>query len=104
MNNKRLFLTGLIQAAGLTVYCTLVSLIFVYGKNIFGNTPGLWASAVFLIIFAMSALICALITLGYPVYVYLRDNDINTAARIAVYTAGWLFLFTLIMLAARVLL
>jgi len=57
---------GFIQALGLSIYCGLVGIIFWKGNTWFGNNHSMIGSFAMLSLFVVSALICALIALGYP--------------------------------------
>ncbi len=91
-----LCLISFLQALGLALYCSLVALLFWKGNHLLGNVPNYWGPVLFLIIFATSALISALIVLGYPVYLIWQKKEIKKAIRLAGYTAGWLVGFALI--------
>ncbi|MCL5676069.1 MAG: hypothetical protein M1120_02985 [Patescibacteria group bacterium] len=89
---------GFLQAFGLVLYCSLVAVVFWQGNNWFGKTNNLLGPAVFLLIFVTSALVCALISLGYPIFIFWDKKNTKAALTIVGYTAGWLVFFVLLFL------
>ena len=89
-------LISFLQALGLAIYCSLVALLFWKGNHLFGNDSNYWGPVLFLIIFTTSALISALIVLGYPIYLIWQKKQIAMALRLIGYTAGWLIAFALL--------
>ncbi|MFH1407580.1 MAG: hypothetical protein ABIG91_00880 [Patescibacteria group bacterium] len=87
---------GFLQALGLVFYCGLVSLLFWQGNNLFGNTPNYWGPVLFLIIFSFSALVCALVTLGYPFFIFWEEKKTKKALKLVSLTALWLLVFILL--------
>jgi len=82
-----------LQALGLSAYCGIVALLIWQGENLFGKMTSFWGPVLFLVLFATSALICALIVLGYPIYLFWQKKERVLALKIAGYTAGWLIFF-----------
>lgn len=99
----RLVRLSLFQALGVVGYCSLVGVLFWRGEAWFGNVPSYLGPLLFLILFSTSALICAVVTLGYPAILIWRDKQLVLAVKLAGLTAGWLVGFTLLVLAAIVL-
>lgn len=91
-------MVGFLQALGLTIYCGLVSLIFWQGNRLFGNVPNYLGPLLFLIIFTTSALVSALITLGYPFLLFWEKKQTKEALKLVGYTACWLLLIAAILL------
>lgn len=89
-------LISFLQALGLALYCSLVATLFWKGNNLFGNDPNYWGPVLFLIIFTTSALVSALLVLGYPIYLFWQKKQITKALRLIGYTAGWLIGFVLL--------
>ena len=89
---------GFLQALGLIVYCGLVGFIFWKGNTWFGNLNNIIGPVIMLSIFVVSALICALIALGYPLMLFWDKKETKGALKLVTYTAGWLLLFVLIIL------
>lgn len=99
----RLVRLSLFQALGVVGYCGLVGVVFWWGNEWFGKIPNYWGPLLFLVLFSTSALICAVITLGYPAILIWRDKQPVLAVKLAGLTAGWLAGFTLLILTALVL-
>lgn len=66
-----------------------------YGNQLFGRKPSFWAPVLFLIVFCASALVSALITLGYPVILIWKKNEVTKALKLVAFTAFWLMVFIL---------
>ena len=83
---------GFLQASFLFVYVFFCSLFFAnppFGKSIANTFLG---PLMFLLLFVISALICALISLGYPLYLAF-NKQIRKAIVIILWTLIWLILF-----------
>lgn len=100
--NKKLSLVRIsfLQALGLALYCALVGVFFWKGECLFGPAQNFLAPAVVLIIFVTSALVCALIVLGYPIILFWEKKQTTEALKLVAYTTVWLALFFLLALAA----
>ncbi|MEJ2347746.1 MAG: hypothetical protein P8Y17_00910 [Patescibacteria group bacterium] len=96
MKKKSLPLIAFLQALGLTVYCSLVAVIFWKGNTWFGPQNNLIGPTMVLVLLVVSVLICALIAFGYPVFLFWQKKETNRALKLVAYTAGWLVLFVLI--------
>jgi len=97
-------LIAFLQALGLVVYCNFVGLLVWRGEKLFGPPFGFWGPAFFFVVFSLSALIAALMTLGYPVVLFWVRKKRKTAIRLVLYTAGWLVLLAFIYLLLLVIL
>ena len=84
-----------LQALGLAFYCGLIAILFWKGNQLFGNTPNFWGPALFLIVFTTSALVSALLVLGYPFFLFWQKKQTQKAIRLVGYTAAWLVGFIL---------
>jgi len=82
------------QALGLAVYCALVGIIFWKGNTWFAK-PGYFGPVLVLLLFATSALICALVVFSYPFYLFWEKKQTQNALKLVAYTAGWAVLFIL---------
>lgn len=91
-------LIGLIQAFCLSLYCALVGVIFWKGNAWFGKANNLTGPFAMLSLFVVSALICALIALGYPFIIFWDKKNTKQALKMVVYTSSWLILFVVITL------
>ena len=91
MQNDSLKWHGLAQAGGVVAYCSLVGLLFWKGSEIFGKVPTYFGPVAFLLLFSVSALICALIVFYHPYKLFFAGKK-NQAVNLVLYTAGWLFI------------
>jgi len=99
MNKLSPLFIGLIQSVGLSLYCALVGTIFWRADTWFGNDSSILGPFAMLSLFVVSALICALIALGYPFIVFWDKKNTKQAIKLIIYTAGWLIFFITITLA-----
>jgi hypothetical protein len=88
---------GFVQALGVVGYCSLVGFVIWKGNQIFDNNPGYTGPLTFLMLFSVSALMCALIVFYRP-YILFFENKKKEALDLVVFTAGWLFLFLVILI------
>lgn len=87
---------GGLQALGLVSYIALIGTIINNAQTFFGRIDHtIFAPILFLTLFSVSALISALVTLGYPFLVFWDRKNTRQALEIVVYTAAWLVLFIL---------
>ncbi len=89
---------GFLQAAGLTVYCLLVGVLFWQGNSLFGPPFSFVGPAMFLVLFVASALISALLTLGYPGVLFFKEKETVKALKLIFYTASWLVVFIFLLM------
>ena len=85
-----------LQGLGLVVYCGLVGLLMWKGESWFGSLKAPLGSVLFLLLFIFSAIICALIALGYSFLIFWEGKNTKKAIRLVAYTTLWLFLFILL--------
>jgi len=98
-NNKfSLGFIGFLQSLGLFSYCSLVGLLFWKGNEWFGKVPNFWGPLLFLSLFVVSSLICALLALGYPIFLFWEKKKKAEALRLVGWTALWLVLFVLLIM------
>jgi hypothetical protein len=83
-----------LQATGLVIYCSLIGLLFWQGENLFGPPFTFLIPAMFLVLFVVSAIISALIVLGYPFILFWEKKKTIEALKLVIFTAGWLGFFT----------
>lgn len=82
------------QALGLVVYCSLVGLLFWQGSTwIEPISHSSLGPTLFLVLFVASAMICALLALGYPFLLFWEEKQTAKALKLVAYTAAWLALF-----------
>lgn len=93
MNKKiadaSLFLLSFFQALGVSVYISLVSLIFWRGNEWFGSVDSYLSPILVLILLVMSALICGVIVFAQP-FLFWQAKRPKKALKLVVYTAAWL--------------
>ena len=100
---------GLVQALGVTTYCGLVGLIFWKGNEIFGKMANYAGPVTFLLLFIVSALICAAIVFYQPYKLFFDGNlpagrqGKREAVDLVLYTTGFLFFFFIVFLLLAVL-
>lgn len=88
---------GLLQALGVTIYCSLVGFFMWNANQIFGKMPSLFGPIAFLLLFSVSALICGLLVFYQPYKLFFAGKK-KEAVDLVVYTAAWLFVFFLVFL------
>jgi len=96
---KKKFSLGFVaflQATGLVLYCSLVGLLFWQGNNLFGPPFTFIGPAMFLVLFVVSAMISALIVLGYPFVLFWEKKKTSEALKLVICTAAWLAFFTVL--------
>ena len=86
------------QALAITLYCSLVGVLFWQGNNLFGPPFTFLGPTLFLVLFIVSAVICALLALGHPFILFWEKKQTKEALRLIAYTAAWLFFFFLLIL------
>lgn len=89
---------GFLQALGVVLYCGLVALFFWKGNEVFGVAPNYLGPLLVLLLFVFSALVCALIVLGYPITLFWEKKETGKALRLVTYSALWIFFFLLSLL------
>ena len=100
-SSRREFWQGLLQAVGVTAYCSLVGLLFWKGNELFGKAPNYAGPVAFLLLFSVSGLICGLIVFYRPYFLFFSGKK-KEAADVVLATAGWLFIFLLIFLSVAI--
>lgn len=100
---KSLVTISLLQASGLVGYISLVAIIFWKGNEWFGKMGNTYLGPLTVLsLFAVSALICALITLGYPFTLWQKGKG-KDALKVVIYTALWVVGFILLFLLSQVI-
>lgn len=94
---KKTIQFSLLHALGIAIYVGLVATLMQNGDRLFGKMDHLVGPIGFLMLFTLSALVVGSLSLGKPIMLYL-DGKKKEAVSLFLYTAGWLFLFTLITL------
>jgi hypothetical protein len=100
--NLSLSFIAFLQALGLVAYCSLVGYFMWQGENIFGPPYTFLGPAMFLVLFVASALISALLILGYPFILFWEKKKTIEVLKLVIYTIAWLiffvFLFILVLI------
>ena len=86
---------GFFQALALVLYCSLVALMLSQGENWFKKVPEYFGPFIFLMVFTTSALISAIIILGYPIILFWHKKQTKEAIKLILYTAGWLLVLVI---------
>lgn len=95
-------LVGFIQAIGVAIYCSLISLfLWTMGHNI-ENAPEIASGAVMLMLLVFSAAICGTLVFGYPVYLTF-DKNIKKALQVLGYTFLYLLIIFILILLVMIL-
>jgi hypothetical protein len=94
---------GFIQACGVTLYCGLVGILFWKGNEIFGSVPNYFGPVAFLLLFSVSALVCALLVFYQPYKLFFAGKK-KEAIDLVLHTTGWLFALFILFLSIAVIL
>lgn len=94
---------GFLQASGITLYCSLIGMIFWKGDEIFGKVANYFGPVAFLLLFSLSALVCGLVVFYKP-YKLFFDGKKKEAVDLVLYTTVFLFFYLSLFLIAAVIL
>lgn len=86
---------GFLQAAGVFIYCAIISGIFRIFNKFIGAPPEFLGTALMLVIFVFSAAITGSIVFGYPAYLVL-NHRVKEALSILAYTLLFLSAFIIV--------
>jgi len=87
------------QAISLVIYCGLVGLLIWQAESWVGRIQTFLGPVLFLVLFVVSALISALIVLGYPFILFWEKKQTIKALKLVIYSIFWLiFVILLIVL------
>lgn len=89
---------GFLQALGLVLYCCLVGLFIWRSNKLFGPPYYFLGPALFFALFVVSAMISALMVLGYPFYLFWEKKQTNEALKLVFHTIGWTIFFILVII------
>lgn len=89
---------GIVQAIGVTAYCSLVGLVMWNGDKIFGKVDNYLGPVVGIMLFSVSALICGLLVFYKP-YKLFFENKKQEAINVVLSTAVSLFIILLALFA-----
>jgi heme O synthase-like polyprenyltransferase len=87
-----------LQALGLLLYCSLIGWFFFRANSFFGPVNTFLGPTVLLLIFIISAVICALIFLGYPFILFWEKKQTRSALHLVVCSSLWLALLIVLIL------
>lgn len=97
-NKASLSFIAFLQAAGLVIYCCLIGLFFWQAERLVGPPFTFLGPTLFLVLFVVSALISALIVLGYPFFLFWEKKKTSEALRLVFQTVGWLAAFVVLLI------
>jgi hypothetical protein len=89
--------TGFLQALGVTIYCSLVGLLFWQGNHLFPRVNQYFAPVMMLLLLSVSVLVCGLLVFYKP-YKLFFENKKKEAANLVVSTSFWLFISVFVFL------
>jgi hypothetical protein len=84
---------GFLQAFGLLLYCSLISVLLWNGNKWFGRVPTFTGPLLFLTLFSTSVLVCGLMVGAYPFLLFWEKKKTKEAVKLLVYTTFWSLLF-----------
>ena len=96
VKNLSLEFMAFLQALGLVVYCSFIGWFLWASGRWFGPMAAPFGIILFLMIFITSAIICALLFLGYPFLIFWEEKNTGKALRLVVYTTFWILAFVLL--------
>ncbi len=94
---KSLYKQSLVHSLGILAYIAAVSHVMTNGEKWFGKMDNFIGPIAFLLLFTLSAFVVGLLGLGKPIMFFL-DGKKKEAVMLVSLVAGWLFVFTIIML------
>lgn len=97
MPNSKLILQGFLFSLGVVAYVFLVVLVMNNGNSLFGTMDNFWGPLAMLLLFTVSAAITGSLVFGRPIYLFLNGMK-KEAVTLALYTIGFLFLETILVL------
>lgn len=97
-------MAAFLQAVGVLTYIVLISTVFSQGQNWFGRLPNFFGPLLMLTLLSTSAMICGLLVFAYPVKLYFKTKKYEQPIKIVLMTAGWLALFSLLIMLGIILL
>lgn len=87
--------TGFLQALGVTIYCSLVGLLFWQGNHLFPKVNQYFAPVMMLLLLSASILICGLLVFYKPYKLFFVEKK-KDVANLVIYTSLGLFFFIFI--------
>jgi hypothetical protein len=86
-----------LQASGLAVYISVIG-VFLYNGNSWLPVKSALGPIFVLTLLSVSVLICAFLSIGYPVYLFWEKKERITAIKLVALTTKWLLLFLILIL------
>lgn len=83
---------GFWQALGVTIYCSLVGLLFWQGNRLFPRVNQYFAPVMMLLLLSVSVLVCGLLVFYKPYKLFFAEKK-KEAVNLVVSTSLWLFVF-----------
>ena len=104
IKNKKLSFPfiAFLQSWTLVVYTVIIGLIFSRGEEWFGPIYNFFGPLFFIILFVTSAIIAALVVLGYPFMLFWEEKKAQEALKLVAYTTVWLIVFVLLTIIALI--
>jgi hypothetical protein len=93
-----LLFVSFLQSLGLLIYCSLIGLFFSNANHLFGSAPNLFGLAAFFTLFVVSAVICALMYLGYAFWLFWEQKQTAKAILLIILTTFWSIFYILFIL------
>lgn len=100
--NKDLLFKTFLSTAGAAVYIFLVSQVMQNGSKLYGEADKMLTPFVVLLLFSFSAAVVGGLVFGRSIFLFL-DNKKTESIKAAIYSVGWLGVFTLASLIALIL-
>ena len=85
-----------LQATGLVVYCLLIGLLIWRGEYVFGPMNNFFGPMLFLVVFVVSVLICALLAFGYAIVLFWDKKESKKSVKLVALTTVWLLFYVLL--------
>lgn len=92
---KKLYIVGLLQALGVTIYCFIISSLFRFFESSSIEPPSFLGPAFMLLLLVFSAAVTGGLVFGYPVYLAM-NKEIKKALQVLAYTLFFCLLFVVI--------
>ncbi len=93
--NKELMFKTFRNTAGAAIYIFLVSQIMQNGDKLFGKGDNMFTPFVVMLLFSLSAAVVGGLVLGLSLMLFL-DNKKSESVKAAIYSVGWMALYTIL--------
>lgn len=95
MKKNKLVAYGFVHSGAVFIYVSLTALLMNSGEHFFDKVSDVFAGAMILLLFVLSATIVGTLVLGRPILWYL-DGMKKEALRLFFYTVSWLFFWLIL--------